>query len=66
MQVVSKHLLNELNFALDPENHTCIFEGKHAHTYTEAGILRTSCEKYLNTSRLHSFYFAFFGFVCFF
>lgn len=50
MQVVSKHLLNELNFALDPENHTCIFEGKHAHTYTEAGILRTSCEKYLNTS----------------
>lgn len=54
MQVVSKHLLNEPNFALDPKYHVYPYEGKHAReteeteTETEAGALRPSCEEYPN------------------
>ena len=64
VQMVSKHLLNEPNFALDPKYHLYTHEGKHAHTYTEADILRTSCEKYPNASWLHFFCFAFCVCVC--
>lgn len=31
MQVVSKHLLNEANFALDPNYYIYTYEGKHTH-----------------------------------
>lgn len=53
MQVVSKHLLNEPNFALGPKYHLYTYESKHARereteTETEAGTLRPSCEKYPN------------------
>ena len=64
VQMVSKHLLNEPNFALDPKYHLYTHEGKHAHTYTVADILRTSCEKYPNASWLHFFCFAFCVCVC--
>lgn len=59
VQVVSKHLLNEPNVALDPKYHLYTHEGKHAHAYTAADTLRTSCEKYPNASWLHFFCFAF-------
>lgn len=65
VQVVSKHHLNEPNFALDPKYHLYTYEGQHTHTYTEADILRTPCEKYPNASWLHFFCFAFSVF-CFF
>lgn len=59
-QVVSKHLLNEPNFVLDPKYSMYTYEGRHthAHTHTEADTQRTSCEKYPNAFS----YFIFFGF----
>lgn len=34
MQVVSRHLHNEPNFALDPNYHIYPYEGKHTHVDT--------------------------------